>query len=329
MKKNLRLLLFSLVFSQVLNSQPVVTQGKPLAEIFTDFHCNINDTSKTTGFGINRAYLGYNFLAAGDFSSTIVLNVGSPEDLPSGSMHRRYMFIREASLAWTKDRFNLTFGVISTRLWEFQQRFWGKRYVANTYQSLNGYGFVADLGFSFGYKFNDIIKADIYFMNGEGYSDLQLDNSIKTSASVLITPTPQVAIRFYADISRPGGVLQNTLVGFAGFKNDLITIGAEVSYKTGLDLTAGHTGWGISGTGAVSIFNKTQFFVRLDYSTSVKVPGEVMQWNYHKDGKFAVGGFEYAFNQNVKVALDYQGTFPFNPEKKNSDAIYFNTLFKF
>ncbi len=329
MKRILSVFIFFSTIYQALFSQTVVNQGKPIAEIFTDFHYNINDTSKTTGFGINRAYLGYNFQPGGDFSATIVVNVGTPDDLPPDATHRRYAFFREASLAWTKNKFNINFGIISTRMWEFQQRFWGKRYVANTYQSLNGYGFVADLGISMEYKFSDKVKADIFVMNGEGYSELQLDNNVKTSASILLTPTPNLAFRFYGDITRPDGIFQNTLIGFAGFKNDLLTIGAEVSYKSNIDIVSGHDAWGISGTGGITVFNNTELFVRYDYSISAKETGNNVQWNYLKDGNFAIGGIQYTFSQNVKMALDYQGTYPYDPAQQKSDAIFLNGTFKF
>jgi hypothetical protein len=333
MIKRILILLLSCLslYSKCLSQNPLST-GKPIAELFSDFHANLNDTSKTTGFGISRAYFGYNFVTAGDFSATVILNFGTPDELSQGSIHRRYAYLREASVSWKRDRINIFFGVISTRLWEFQQKFWEKRYVANTYQAINGYGPVADLGVAFEYKFNDIIKADIFFTNGEGYSDLQVDNSIKTSASMLITPTPELAFRLYTDCYRTEGVFQNTFVGFAGYKNSLITIGAEISTKSNLDQEKGHNAWGMSCTGGINVTKKTQLFFRYDYSTSYTVhpsPEEELHWNILKDGNFAVGGIQYTFNQNVRLALDYQGTYPFSTERKQSDAIYLNALFKF
>ena len=47
MKRILPILIIPLIFCQLLNSQSVVSKGKPFAEIFTDFHYNVNDTSKT------------------------------------------------------------------------------------------------------------------------------------------------------------------------------------------------------------------------------------------------------------------------------------------
>jgi hypothetical protein len=329
MKKNLLLLIFSLTWWQILNSQTVVTHGKPIAEIFTDFHYTFNDTSQTTGFGIKRAYLGYNFQPEGNFSSTIIVNIGSPEELSLGSTSRRYAFFREASVTYSKERLNLSFGIASTRIFRFQQRFWGKRYIANSYQALNGYGTVADLGIVMDYIFNDRLTVDLSIMNGQGYSDIQIDNSLKKSIGITITPVNQLSIRLYGDIMKPRGILQATMIAFAGFKNDLITFGAEASYKSNIDLTEGHHAWGLSATGAISLSENTELFARYDYSSSVIVPGDITRWNFLMDRSFAVFGFQYTFSQNVKLALNYQGTYPVYYDREVTDAIFINALFKF
>ena len=98
MKKILPFLIFAILFEQAASSQTTTITGKPIAEIFTDFHLNLNDTAKTTGFGLNRAYLGYNFLPGGNFSGSVIVYIGSPDELSSGAVHRRYAYCREASL---------------------------------------------------------------------------------------------------------------------------------------------------------------------------------------------------------------------------------------
>lgn len=123
MKKILPLLLLTILFEQAASSQTTEISGKPIAEIYTDFHLNLNDTAKTTGFGLNRAYLGYNFLPAGNFSGSIIVNIGSPDDLPEGAIHRRYAYFREASLSWTNEKINVSFGITGTRIQNYQQKF--------------------------------------------------------------------------------------------------------------------------------------------------------------------------------------------------------------
>jgi hypothetical protein len=319
---------FFLIFF-ALSSETIDNQGKPTAEIYSDFHYNFGSPGKTTGFSINRAYFGYNYVADENFSAAVKVEIGTPEDLVTGSKPRRYAYYREASINYSKGNLSLTMGITGTRLFYYQQNFWGKRYIANTYQSLNGYGYVADLGMVADYKFNSIIDFDFTLMNGEGYSNLQLDNNLKSSLGVTITPIKQLAFRLYGDLMKQPGSWQTTLVGFAGIRTDYFTFGAEISYKTNLDLTDGHDAWGISGTGAVSLTKKAEFFTRYDYSTSVIVPGDATEWNYKKDGTFLISGFQYTFNKIVKIAFDYQAAFPFDASKSVSKLIFLNALFKF
>jgi hypothetical protein len=329
MKRIFSILVILILAGCVLNSQSLVNQGKPIAEIFTDFHCNLNDSTGTTGFGLNRAYLGYSFQPAGYFSGSVIVTIGNPDDLPSGAVRRRYAYFREASISYIKDKLNIAFGITGTKLFDYQQKFWGKRYIANTYQSINGYGYVADLGVALNYKFNDIWAGDITIMNGEGYSDIQLDNGVRSSIGLTFTPVKQIAVRVYGDIESVNNRYRYTLIGFMGFRNDLLTIGAEVSYKTKLDMLNDHNSWGISGTGGIKILPKTELFARYDYSASRIVPGEYTQWNSLKDGQFAVLGLQYTFTENVKIALNYQGRYPYSNEKQATDAIFVNAQFKF
>jgi hypothetical protein len=329
MKRILPILFFCILICQLLSSQTVVSQGKPITEIFTDFHLNLNDTAKTTGFGLNRAYLGYNYTPEGNFSALIIVNVGSPEDLAFGSEPKRYAFFREASVTYTKEKLTLSFGMVSTRYENFQQGFWGKRYLGPEYQAKYGYGSVADLGIVIDYKFNDIIKADFSLLNGEGYNNIQLDNSLKTAFGFTITTPGNVAVRLYKDISRPSGIWQSTTIVFAGFRNDLFSFGSEISYKTNLDLNPGHDVWGISGTGSIFLSKKSDIFGRYDYSASVTVPGEFSQWDSAKDGTFFIGGIQRTFNSNLKMALNWRRTNPYIQGIQSTDAIYLNARFKF
>jgi hypothetical protein len=319
----------SFTFCQLLKSQTLVSQGKPVAEIFTDFHYNLNDSTKTTGFGISRAYFGYNYLPAGNFSGSLIVTIGNPDDLAPGAVKRRYAYFREASVSYSKGNLRLTGGITGTRIFDFQQKFWGKWYIANTFESINGYGDVADMGVALDYKFSDIWSGDFTVMNGEGYSDIQRDNGVRTSAGLTFTPVRQIAVRIYGDIENTPNSWRYTLIGFFGFKNEHFTIGAETIYKSALDKVKGHDAWGISATGGVNLSKQTQLFARYDYSTSIIVSGEEMQWNFRKDGRLAIIGLDHTFSENVKLSLNYQGIFPYNKNKQDTNAIYINALFRF
>jgi len=322
-------LIFMILFFNYSFGQTTSLPGKPITEIFTDFHYSFNDTSKTNGFGINRAYLGYKYLPEGKFSSTVIINVGTPEDLASGSKQRRYAYFREASIAYTDEKLTINFGIASTRIFDFQQKFWSKRYIGSEYQAIYGYGSVADLGIVVDYRINDLLKVDLTVMNGKGYSNIQFDNSLKTSFGLTVTTQNRLAFRLYGDVMKPVGVLQSTLIGFAGFKTDYLSLGVEASFKSNLDLINGHDTWGISGTGAVNLSEKTELFVRYDYATSVIPAGYAINWNYMLDGSFGIYGVQYTFSPNLRMALNYKGNYPYNTLRQSTDAIYLNVHFRF
>lgn len=328
-KRLLSILILIISFCQILNSQSVVSQGKPVAEIFTDFHYNPNDTTKTTGFGINRAHLGYNYTPEGNFSALIMINIGSPEDLADGAVPKRYGYFREASVTYQKEKLKLYFGMVSTRYADFQQGFWGKRYLGPEFQANYPYGSVADLGIVIDYKLSDLLKVDLSLLNGKGYTNIQLDNSLKTAFGLTISTPNKIFVRLYGDIMKPQGVMQTTLIMFAGTKNSLFSFGAEASYKTKLDLINGHDIWGISATGSIFLNDKSEIFARYDYAASVIVPDEALQWNYKKDNTYFIGGVQYKLSDNLKIALNFRRLNPYNPGQKTTDAVYLNAHFKF
>jgi len=329
MKKLLPLIIILSVRCQLLFNQTVVPQGHPVAEIFTDFHYIFNDTSKRTGFDLNRAHLGYNYKPEGNFSGTIIVNIGSPVDLAAGSKPRRYAYFREASILYSKNNMNLFFGLVSTRIFDFQQKFWGKRYLSPEFQSLYGYGSVADLGVVMDYKISDIVKVDLSLLNGEGYINIQVDNSLKSAFGITISLPCRLYFRQYADFLRSEGVWQATLITFAGIKREIVSFGAEASFKSNIDLTEGHNVWGISATGSLFPDKKYEIFTRIDYSASVHLTGEELQWDYKLDGVYLISGVQRNFTDNIKLSLNYRGVFPYNPEKENSSAIFLNALFRF
>jgi hypothetical protein len=329
MKKIFFTVIAVMLFHHSLESQTVSSESKAIAEIFTDFHVNLNDTAKTTGFGVSRAYFGYNYVADEHFSARLIVNLGNPDDVSIGTVRRRYAYFREASIIWSNEKLRMAFGLTDTRIFRFQQRFWGKRYLANTYQSLNGYGYVADLGFVFDYKFSDIISGDVTVMNGEGYLEMQLDNGVRSSIGLTITPDDNFAFRIYGDYEDKPDIKEFTGIVFAGFKNDRLNIGAEASFKTSLDGIEGHDAWGLSATGGVNFTKKDEVFMRYDYSTSVIPEGETVQWNYMRDGTFAIFGVQHTFTPNIKLALDFQGRNPYEEGTVNSNMLYINALFRF
>jgi hypothetical protein len=328
MKEVLPFLVVFLVYPEVSYSQNPVIPGKPIMEIITDFHLGLNDTTKTTGFGISRAYFGYNYLPGNNFSCKVILNIGTPEDLPKQASPRRYAYFREASITYTKDRIMVSFGIATTKHFIFLQQFWGKRFISAEFETRNKYGYIADIGVVLDYKFNDEFNFDVSLTNGEGYSDIQLDNGVKAAAGLTYRPSNHYAFRFYNDLNNTNGLLQYTLSSFAGIDNKLINFGASLHYKTNMDRVEGHDGWGISSTGSVKLPRNYEIFARYDFSGSVTVQGEANPWNYMKDANLVIFGLQKSFNANFRLALDYQDYIPYSSNLPSSGFIFINALLK-
>ncbi|HLN21929.1 MAG TPA: hypothetical protein VK213_12625 [Bacteroidales bacterium] len=325
MKKVLLLFILITAWKPFFTAAQQPVTGKPVTELFVNYHqyINNNDSSLVNGFAITRAYLGYNFMPEGNFTGSLLLNLANPTPI----VQRRSPFFREASVSWSNKKLTMTLGMTSTRGTMFQQRFVGKRYISESFEIANKYTEVADLGFAVDYIINDMLEVDFTFMNGEGYNKAHIDNSIKTSAGINIKPNEKFLFRAYFDVDRPGGIWQSMLVGFAGFKSSLFSTGIEAARKTNLDLKEGHDSWGLSITAAATVTKNTELFGRYDYTTSAIAPGEPSRWNYLDDYRYSVIGLQYTFNNNFRMALNYQGTMPYAGD--NANAIFINGHFKF
>lgn len=316
------------IFCQASLSQTAQFTGKPIGEIYADFHYSINDSSRSTGFAINRAHLGYRFEPGGKFTSTIIVNIGIPESLTPGASQRRSAIIREASVTYTEGKLKLSFGMVNTRIFDFQQQFWGKRYLGPEYQYLYGYGSVADVGIVADYKLTDIIKLDFSLLNGEGYSNIQLDNSLRTAFGITAVTPRRLYFKIYSDFMKPEKVLQSAFICFAGIKRDFFKIGGEASFKTNADKTADHNVWGLAATGGIYVSEKTELFARYDYFTSYTEGENTGNWNQY-DGRIAIYGVQYTFTPTLRIALNYQGYYPENKTMPRHDMVYMNAHFNF
>jgi hypothetical protein len=316
------------ILSISIFGQSLPGKGKPIMQIITDFHLNLNDTAKTTGFGLSRAYFGYNYQADENFSCEILLNIGTPEDLPKPATARRYAFFREASVMYKHDNLHVSFGIITTRHFDLLQKFWGKRFINNEFEVRNKYGNIADLGVVVDYLASEKVSFDLAITNGEGYNEIQLDNGLKAGAGITFKPDQRYVIRFYNDLNRNKGIMQYTASGFAGIDNRLVNFGVSAHYKTNWDFISGHDVWGVSSTGAIKLPNSFEIFARYDYSGSVILSGESSPWNRTKDASLAIVGIQKNISENCRIALDFQDTIPYGQGLPTSAFIFINALFR-
>ena len=320
------LLLTGIKAQEATTSEEFIPSGKPSVKIFTNAHSTFIDGDNTSAFEIKRAYFGYSYNFSENFSTKITLDVGDPKD---GGKLQMTAYLKNAALIYKKGKFTANFGLIGLYGFKTQEKQWGYRYIYKSFQDEHKFGSSADLGANFKYKFSEFISADMMILNGEGYKNLQSDNTYKGALGVTITPVKNLNIRVYYDLMSTD-IAQQTIALFAGYKADKFRVGAEFNMQQNHDLIKDQNLNGASVYSTVVASKKINFFGRVDNLTSViGKDANGNPWNINKDGQAYIFGLEYTPVKGVKIAPNFQG---WNPSKDGADfetSIYLNLEIKF
>ncbi len=337
MKKNRQIfltLLFSLVFfSNNLFSQDEETKFEPSGnvhvKIFSNFHYQLFTDEQESAFAVDRAYFGYEYFMSENFSVIIKLDIGSPNQDSQYDILKRYAYFKNAALIYKKDKLTLSFGIIDLYQFKVQEKFWEHRYIYLSFQDKHKFGSSADLGASTSYKFNDFISADLTIMNGEGYNQLQTDNTYKSGLGITILPVKGLTARFYVDYTEQDEI-QSTWSSFVGYDfNKIARIGVEYNYQGNNKYEKDHDLQGFSTYTSYNVFEKWELFARYDKLWSNTIEGEPYDWNINKDGSAIIAGIQYSPIKNIKIAANYQDWYPYAQNIDNKSYFYLNFEYKF
>ena len=202
-------------------------KGKAIVQVFGSFNTGFGAENDSRGFELERSYLGYEYNLGGGLSVKSVMDIGKSSDV---SDNQRLAYVKNAMITWKKDNFTFNGGLISNIQFNFQEKFWGYRYVAKDFQDMYKFGNSADLGISASYKFNDYVSADAIIVNGEGYKKLQKKDGLLYGAGVTLTPIKGLSVRFYGSVNEAADKSKENTSNFAafvGYKGDGFSIGAE------------------------------------------------------------------------------------------------------
>lgn len=303
--------------------------GKVYGKVFANFHYQIITEDQESAFAVDRAYFGYKYQLSQEFTVNLKLDIGSPNQNSQYDILKRYAYFKNAELIYTKYNMRLNFGLIDLYQFKVQEKFWGHRYIYKSFQDKHKFGSSADLGAAINYKFNDFISADISVMNGEGYNQLQNDNSYKTGLGVTILPIKDITVRLYGDYTEHEEI-QASFVSFLGYKfKKLFRIGAEFNYQMNNKYKANQDLYGFSSYTSINISKRWEVFGRYDKLWSNTLNSESADWNINKDGSAIIGGIQFAPHKNVKIAANYQDWYPYAKNLDNESYFYLNLEFKF
>ena len=311
-------------FGIALQAQDVKTEepkGKAIVQVFSNFHTGFGTDSNQRGFALDRSYIGYESQINKSLSIKGVMDIGMSSDV---SDYHRIAYIKNASLQWKTGKFTLNGGLISTTQFNFQEKFWGYRYVMKSFQDEYKFGSSADLGISAAYKFADWISADAIIVNGEGYKKIQVNDGLNYGLGVTLTPIKGFQIRLYGSLNEAADDAKEdimNMVAFMGYKSKRFTVGAEYNYMCNASYNADADQYGYSVFASVNLSECASIYGRFDdlYSKN--------EWNKSKDESNAIIGAQFKLGKNVKIAPNFRMSMPKADNTHNLYSAYVNCYF--
>ncbi|MCK5820643.1 MAG: hypothetical protein KAH17_02110 [Bacteroidales bacterium] len=326
MLKRLSLVILSLCLSSLLSAQNIDSEsyGKPIIKIFANYHHGILDeSSKTTAFEIQRAYLGYKHNFNPYWKATVKLDIGSPDDFSLNSSVKRGAYFKSANIEYNKDRIRFGIGLVDMYHIGFIENIWGHRYIIREYQDLHKYGSKADIGIFGVYRLSKSISIDAFIVNGEGYKNIQRDDTYKYGGAITIKAGKKVTARIHYDIT-PKENVQQSFVYYVGYqvKNN-ITVGFEGVYQINSKSQKDADLYGYSFFGMYHLNDTWELFARIDQTNSNWIENDADPWNLSKDGRILIGGIQYHPTSFLKFALNYQD-WAIDMDNSHKSYIYVN-----
>lgn len=321
---------------------------KPIVQIFGTAKYDLENN--TYGYSFGRAHLGFQYRFNEKWSAKMIIDRGRPTSVgeitvtdidgnslvvdntsKEGSYYT--MFLKFASLQWkVNDKLTLEGGAILQNHYITQERFWGLRYVAQTFQDLYWHIPSSDLGFIAYYKFNKVVSLDAAITNGEGPRKVQdAFGKVKFAGGIDVNPSEKIQTRIYYHNRQPktGSEKNEQLFSvFAGIKPTAkFRIGGEFNYMQNLNNSNKLNSYGFSVYTAGKLSNKTELFARYD-RLLYDVPNTLSASN-NNDGNAIITGISHSPVKGVNLSLNYQGWISTENTTPNENSILLSMEYKF
>lgn len=306
------------------NAQEVKTEepkGKAIVQVFGNFHTGFGADNDNRGFELERSYLGYEYNLGKGLSIKGVMDVGRSNQVDD---YHRIAYIKNAMISWKTGNLTLNGGLIPTTQFNFQEKFWGYRYIMKSFQDEYKFGSSADLGLSATYRFADWVSADAIIVNGEGYKKIQKNDGLNYGLGLTLTPVKGLHIRLYGGLNESSEEGKKDIVNmaaFVGYKHERFTIGAEYNqmWNASYSDNADQSGYSIFASAKLS--KLTDIYARYDDLNSKD------DWNIEKDESAAIIGAQFKLGKYVKIAPNFRMNMPKADGAKNGYSAYINCYF--
>lgn len=298
-------------------------KGKAIVQVFGNFHTGFGAENDDRGFELERSYLGYEYNLGKGLSVKGVMDIGKSSDV---SDYQRIAYIKNAMVSWKNGNLTLNGGLISTTQFNFQEKFWGYRYIMKSFQDQYKFGNSADLGISAAYKFADWISADAIIVNGEGYKKIQKNDGLNYGLGVTLSPVKGFQIRLYGGLNESPEKNNKditNMAAFMGYKSDKFSIGAEYNHILNSSYKEDADQYGYSVFASLNLSKETSLYARFDELKSKD------DWNKAKDEQAAILGAQFKLGKYVKIAPNVRMNMPKANGADDKYSAYINCYFGF
>ena len=309
------------ISAQAQDVQKEEYKGKAIIQVFGNFNTSFSNEENSLGFALERSYIGYEYDLGKELSIKAVMDVGKSSTVDD---YHRIAYIKNAQVSWKKGNLTLNGGLISTTQFNFQEKFWGYRYIMKSFQDQCKFGSSADLGISVAYKFANWVSADAIIVNGEGYKKIQVNNGLNYGLGVTLSPFKGFQIRVYGGLNDSEEKQKKSIINlaaFAGYRHENFYIGAEYNHMWNAAHTDNANQYGYSVFGSVKVANFADIYARFDdlYSNN--------DWNITKDERTAILGAQFKLGKYVKIAPNFRMNIPKADDANYTYSAYINCYF--
>lgn len=355
MRYQLIFLIIILISTNLLSQTKDSTSNKwlPIIDVYGKFEYNLtNNVDKKFSFVIDRAYLGQQYNFNNKFSGKIIIEAGRPTTIDkiyikdstgnlidihykenTGSYYT--MQLKIAELIWQiNDNIKLNIGSVGLNNYNTQDKFWGLKYLAETFQDRYFLLPSADLGIISFFKINKNLNFDISITNGEGNKNNQ-DNfgDLQFASGLDIKPIENFIIRFYYDYSKSKDSLKpaerQLFSLFAGYEiANTVKIGGEYNYRKNNLYINNNNLHGFSFYGIYKFYKNLSFFARFDKLYVNKLYLENESWYAHYPGNGYFVGINYMPTNGINFSINYQLWQPNDNNISLQHHLFLNFQFK-
>jgi len=328
-------------------------KGNPVIQVFGNFDYNATQgADKKYGFWFGRAHFGYEYQYNRYLSGKIVLDAGRPastgtiEVTDSAGNHHEVsntsregsyytMTLKFASIEWKPAaNFKLQAGAVLQNHYITQEKFWGYRYVAETFQDRYFKMPSSDLGIIAFYSPVQDLHVDLAITNGEGFrSDQDPFGDVKVAAGIDFLPLKGLQSRFYTDYTRSDDPqktgTQRSFSVFAGYRQpNQFRIGGEFNYRKNHQFNINRNLFGGSVFGSYCLLKNLEVFIRYDELSANYLDGGANNWYYDYTGRALITGIHYNPAEKISLSVNYQDWNPDNPDIHYQNHFLFSFEYK-